>query len=48
MVFRSLLFNVAFYVNFLAQAVLFSPVLLLPERMFWPIGGWRPRCGSTE
>lgn len=38
MVFRSLLFNVAFYVNFLVQAVLFSPVLLLPERMFWPIG----------
>jgi 1-acyl-sn-glycerol-3-phosphate acyltransferase len=35
---RSLLFNIAFYVNFLAQAVLFSPVLLLPERCFWPIG----------
>ncbi len=35
---RSLLFNVAFYLNFLVQAVLFSPVLLLPERMFWPIG----------
>ena len=38
MVLRSLLFNVAFYVNFLVQAVLFSPVLLLPEKMFWPIG----------
>jgi len=35
---RSILFNVAFYLNFLVQAVLFSPVLLLPERMFWPIG----------
>jgi 1-acyl-sn-glycerol-3-phosphate acyltransferase len=35
---RSILFNVAFYVNFLVQAVVFSPVLLLPERMFWPIG----------
>ena len=35
---RSLLFNVALYVNFLVQAVVFSPVLLLPERMFWPIG----------
>jgi 1-acyl-sn-glycerol-3-phosphate acyltransferase len=35
---RSALFNVAFYLNFLVQAVLFSPVLLLPEKMFWPIG----------
>jgi 1-acyl-sn-glycerol-3-phosphate acyltransferase len=35
---RSILFNVAFYLNFLVQAVLFLPVLLLPERMFWPIG----------
>jgi 1-acyl-sn-glycerol-3-phosphate acyltransferase len=35
---RSLLFNVALYVNFLVQAIVFSPVLLLPERMFWPIG----------
>jgi 1-acyl-sn-glycerol-3-phosphate acyltransferase len=35
---RSILFNVAFYLNFLVQAVIFSPVLLLPERMFWPIG----------
>jgi len=38
MFFRSLLFNIVFYVNFLVQAVFFSPVLLLPERMFWPIG----------
>ena len=38
MLFRSVLFNVAFYLNFLVQAVIFSPVLLLPERMFWPIG----------
>lgn len=38
MLVRSALFNVAFYLNFLIQAVLFAPVLLLPERMFWPIG----------
>lgn len=38
MLLRSLLFNVAFYVNFLVQAIVFAPVLLLPERMFWPIG----------
>ena len=38
MLFRSIFFNLAFYVNFLVQAVLFSPVLLLPERCFWPIG----------
>jgi 1-acyl-sn-glycerol-3-phosphate acyltransferase len=35
---RSLVFNGAFYLNFVVQAVLFSPVLLLPERFFWPIG----------
>jgi 1-acyl-sn-glycerol-3-phosphate acyltransferase len=35
---RSVLFLVAFYVNFLVQALVFSPVLLLPERYFWPIG----------
>jgi len=35
---RSLLFNIVFYVNFLVQAVVFSPVLLLPEGMFWPVG----------
>ena len=38
MLLRSIVFNIAFYVNFLVQAVLFSPVLLLPERFFWPIG----------
>ena len=38
MLLRSALFNVAFYLNFLVQAVLFSPVLILPEKMFWPIG----------
>jgi 1-acyl-sn-glycerol-3-phosphate acyltransferase len=36
--FRTLLFNIALYANFLVQAVIFSPVLLLPERCFWPIG----------
>jgi 1-acyl-sn-glycerol-3-phosphate acyltransferase len=35
---RSILFNVALYVNFLAQAIVFSPVLLMPERWFWPVG----------
>jgi 1-acyl-sn-glycerol-3-phosphate acyltransferase len=35
---RSLLFHVAAYLNFLIQAVVFAPVLLLPERYFWPIG----------
>lgn len=35
---RSVLFNVALYVNFIVQAVVFAPVLLLPERCFWPIG----------
>jgi 1-acyl-sn-glycerol-3-phosphate acyltransferase len=35
---RSILFNVALYVNFLVQAIVFAPVLLLPERWFWPIG----------
>ena len=38
MLVRTVLFNVALYVNFLAQAILFSPVLLMPERCFWPIG----------
>jgi 1-acyl-sn-glycerol-3-phosphate acyltransferase len=35
---RSVVFNIALYVNFLVQALLFAPVLLLPERYFWPIG----------
>lgn len=34
---RSVLFNIAFYANFLLQALLFSPVLLLPQRYCWPI-----------
>jgi 1-acyl-sn-glycerol-3-phosphate acyltransferase len=34
---RSILFNVAVYLNFLIQGILFSPVLLLPERMVWPV-----------
>lgn len=37
MLLRSLLFNIALYLNFLLQAVLFAPVLLLPERRVWPI-----------
>ena len=37
MLVRSVVFNIAVYVNFLVQAVLFSPVLLLPERMVWPV-----------
>jgi len=35
---RSLLFNAALYANFFVQAIVFSPVLLLTESMFWPIG----------
>ncbi len=38
MILRSLLFNLAVYVNFLVQAVIFSPMLLFPEKYFWPIG----------
>ena len=38
MLIRSALFNIAVYLNFLVQALVFSPVLLLPERYFWPIG----------
>ena len=34
---RSALFNIAVYLNFLVQAVVFSPVLLLPERFVWPV-----------
>ena len=57
MLVRSLLFNVAAYVNFFVQAILFSPVLLLPERCFWPIGRFWVRstlflhrriCGINE
>jgi 1-acyl-sn-glycerol-3-phosphate acyltransferase len=35
---RSALFNAAAYLSFLVQAILYSPVLLLPERCFWPLG----------
>nr|WP_246206441.1 lysophospholipid acyltransferase family protein [Propylenella binzhouense] len=35
--FRSIVFNVAFYITFVVEAVLFSPVLLLPERFGWPV-----------
>ncbi len=38
MLVRSVLFNVALYLNFLVQAIVFAPVLLLPERYFWPVG----------
>jgi 1-acyl-sn-glycerol-3-phosphate acyltransferase len=34
---RSILFNVLFYLNFLVQALVFSPVLLLPRRFSWPV-----------
>lgn len=37
MLLRAILFNAAFYLNFVVQAVLFAPVLLLPERYGWPI-----------
>ena len=35
---RTVLFQIALYLNFLVQAVVFSPSLLLPERLFWPVG----------
>ena len=37
MLVRSVLFTAAMYLNFLVQAVIFSPVLLLPERRVWPV-----------
>ena len=35
MIFRALLFNVAFYLNTIFQVLLWSPVLLLPRRHIW-------------
>ena len=37
MLVRSALFNIAAYLNFLIQAVLFAPLLILPERYIWPV-----------
>jgi 1-acyl-sn-glycerol-3-phosphate acyltransferase len=34
---RTALFNLAAYLNFLLQALLFLPALLLPERHVWPL-----------
>jgi hypothetical protein len=34
---RTLIFHIAFYLNFVVQALVFSPVLLMPERFVWPI-----------
>jgi len=34
--FRSVILNVLLYANFLVQAVLYAPLLLLPERYIWP------------
>ncbi|MBK1624766.1 lysophospholipid acyltransferase family protein [Afifella marina] len=54
---RSILFNVVFYVNFAVQAILFSPMLLLPQRYgiwvtkFWTASSlfWhRLICGVKE
>lgn len=40
-VFRSLLFNVAFYLNTLLQILFYLPVLLLPRRYIWiPVRSW--------
>ena len=42
---RSLIFNALLYLNFIVQAVIFSPVLLLPERYVWPIARfWVRSC----
>ncbi len=37
MLFRSVLFNIALYLNFTILGVLFSPVLLLPQKWGWPV-----------
>ena len=37
MLLRSILFNIAAYLTFFVEGLLFSPVLLLPERWGWPI-----------
>jgi len=34
---RSLLFNLAVYLNFLVQAVVFAPVLLMPKPIVWRV-----------
>lgn len=36
MAFRSVILNLMLYANFLVQAVLYAPLLLLPERYIWP------------
>jgi 1-acyl-sn-glycerol-3-phosphate acyltransferase len=54
---RSVLFNLLFYLNFLVQALVFSPVLLLPRRFVWPVARFwaasslrlhRALCGVGE
>lgn len=37
MLFRSILFNIALYLNFIVLGVLLSPVLLLPQDWGWPV-----------
>lgn len=37
MLIRSVLFNIALYTNFTVLGILFSPILLLPQRWGWPI-----------
>jgi 1-acyl-sn-glycerol-3-phosphate acyltransferase len=37
MIFRALLFNVAFYLNTLVQMILWMPALLLPRRFIWKV-----------
>jgi 1-acyl-sn-glycerol-3-phosphate acyltransferase len=37
MLIRSVLFNIALYLNFTVLGVLFSPVLLLPQKWGWPV-----------
>ncbi len=40
-VFRSLLFNAAFYLNTFIQIIFYMPVLLLPRRYIWiPVRSW--------
>ena len=37
MLIRSVIFNIVLYVNFVVLGVLFSPVLVLPQKWGWPV-----------
>ena len=37
MLIRSVIFNIVLYVNFVVLGILFSPVLVLPQKWGWPV-----------